>query len=361
MASLITEKEIQSKCDPIIQDFFMKSLQIILQSRISSRRQTSLGKSSSSSSSSKGGMGGRQFNLALKDCPVPVDGPEVCNVDGFRSIVLDVLLVQLKHQQTGTDESSVLKHGKLDMMRRSVTSQQEDCKTVLERWVLQYLNCDEEQSVGKQTSGAGDVAVLYKSTMIMLRSLYCMTRLLPAYGLFQLSNSSASVNLFGITYRISPLPRPLSRGKNVQMKSHKFTPIKAPSGKICLSVDYCSVRASDFETPSQIRLPSIMIDYIRSPTTDAVKKLSYRGGTSLKINSGHCLPQTVSIPSSLPRYSCRGEKLNCHNCKTARFGNSYPQGPLQKSSCRRSFECINFLQEEHFHCIAEVHHSFISA
>lgn len=356
-----TQKEMQSKYEQIIHDFFIKSIQIILQSRIPVKGESSAKSLSLPSSSSRGGSRDRRFNLALGDCPAAVSDLEVCNMNGFRSIVLDVLLMQSEQHQT-VDQSD-FKLGKIDKPWRSVTPQQEDCKSVIERWILQYLVRDDGRNVGSHTSGTEEVPVVYKSIMILLRSLCCMSRVLPAYRLFQLANCSSYGNLLSLSYRVLPLPRPLLHGESIKMKSYKFTPIEAPFGKICLSVDFRSIVAYNMKIPSEIRLPRIMPNYIGSPTTDRFKKLSDHSSAHLMLNFGGYLPLDASVLPAFPHDSCREKKMNCQKCITTKHGYSYPQGALQKSvlhgalgkslSCRGSSGWIEFSNEAHFNATTQ--------
>lgn len=350
-----TQKDMQSMNDQIINDFFMKGIQIILQSRIPGKGESSAKSLSLPSSSSRGGPRDRRFNLALGDCPAAVAALEVSNMIGFRSIVLDVLLVQSKQHQAG--DQLDFKLGKIDKMW-SITPRQEDCKSVIERWILQYLDQDDGKTVGSHTSGTEEVPVVYKSIMILLRSLFCMSRVLPAYRLFQLASCSSYGKLFALSYRFLPLPRPLLHGESMKMKSYKFTPIEAPFGKICLSVDFRSIVASEMKIPSEIRLPRIMPNYIGSPTTDRFKKLSDQSSTNLMLNFGGYLPLDGSVLPAIPHDSCKEKKLNYQKCITTRDRYSYPQGALQKSlfhgalrrslSCRGSSGGIEFSTEAHF-------------
>lgn len=354
------KKEMQSMNDQIINDLFMKSIQIILQSRIPGKGESSAKSLSLPSSSSRGGPRDRRFNLALGDCPAAVGALDVCNMIGFRSIVLDVLLVQSKQQQA-VDQLD-FKLGKIDK-QWSISPQQEDCKRVIERWILQYLDRDDEKNGGRHTLGTDEVPVVYKSIMILLRSLFCMSRVLPAYRLFQLASCSSYGKLFALSHRFLPLPRPLLHGESTKMKSYKFTPIEAPFGKICLSVYFRSIVASDMKIPSEIRLPRIMPNYIGSPTTDRFKKLSDQSSTDLMLNFGGYLPLDGSVPPAIPHGSCIEKDLNCQKCMTTSHGYSYPQGALQKFlfhgalgrslSCRGSSGGIEFSTMAHFNTVRQ--------
>ncbi|KAH9302583.1 hypothetical protein KI387_014166 [Taxus chinensis] len=342
------EKDLKSKLDQIVQDLFVKSIQIILQSRIPVTGQSSAESkaSSSSSSSSKRTRWDHRFNLALAEFHKDVDALAACKKSGFRSVVLDVLLVQSQHQQT----ESGFKHGTLQNFWKRVLSHQENRKSVLERWILQYVSHDNAQN---DTSGIERMIVkVYKSTMILLRSLVSMTRLLPAYQAFQLANSSSYGKFFGLSYRFLPLPRPLPQGEGIRMKSYKFTPIESPFGKICLSVDYRSLIASDFNVSSGSGLPRVMTDYYTGgPTTDQVKTSSDRCySTNMMLNFGGSLPITQRVSPALPHDSYMDKKLTDCKCATSPR-HSYLQRALQTIplSGSRSCRCIKSSPQEQFH------------
>lgn len=128
------QKDIKSKFDQIVPDLFVKSIQIILQSRIPMPGKSSAESAAPpSSSSSKEIRRDKRFNLALQEFPTDVDALEACKRNGFRSVVLDVLLMQSPHQQT----EPTFKHGKLQKFWKMVMPQQPGCRSVLERWILQ--------------------------------------------------------------------------------------------------------------------------------------------------------------------------------------------------------------------------------
>lgn len=344
-------KDIKSKFDQIVRDLFVKSIQIILQSRIPVKGQSFAESTASpSSSSSKKTREDHGFYLALQEVPTDVDALEACKRSGFRSVVLDVLLMQSPHRQT---ELSI-KHGKLHKFWKTVMSQQPDRRSVLERWVLQYVNHEDGQNAEKQISGIERlIARVLKSTMVFLRSLFSMTRLLPAYRAFQLANTSSYGKFFGLSYRFLPLPRPLLHGEGALVKSYKFTSIEVPFGKICLSVDYRPLVASDFNVPSGLGLPKIVSDYYRgASTTDPVKKLSddcY--SKNMMLNFGGSLPSTGSLLPAPPD-SHRNEDSNYCKFATTSPRHSYIQRALQTIplSCSRSSRCSVFSAQEQLHC-----------
>ncbi|XP_057829179.1 autophagy-related protein 13a isoform X2 [Cryptomeria japonica] len=343
--------DIKSKVDQIVRYLFVMSIQIILQSRIPVRGQSAAESTASPSSSSPKEIEEFPFNLALKKFPTDVAALEACKKNGFRSVVLDVLPIQSPQQQTEVS----FRHGKLQKFLKTVMSQQPDRRSVLERWVLQYVKHEDGQNAEKQTySMERMIARVYKSTMVLMRSLISMTRLLPAYRAFQLANTSSYGKFFGLWYQFLQLPQPLLHGEGTHMNSYKFPSINVPFGKICLSVDYRSLVASDFNFPSAPRLPKIVPDYYRGgSTTDPVKILSddcY--SKNMMLNFGGSLPLTGSALSAPPSDSYRNEDSNYCKFATTSLRHSYIQRALQTIplSRSRSCRCMAFSPLKQLHC-----------
>ncbi|XP_057829182.1 autophagy-related protein 13a isoform X4 [Cryptomeria japonica] len=346
-----SKMDIKSKVDQIVRYLFVMSIQIILQSRIPVRGQSAAESTASPSSSSPKEIEEFPFNLALKKFPTDVAALEACKKNGFRSVVLDVLPIQSPQQQTEVS----FRHGKLQKFLKTVMSQQPDRRSVLERWVLQYVKHEDGQNAEKQTySMERMIARVYKSTMVLMRSLISMTRLLPAYRAFQLANTSSYGKFFGLWYQFLQLPQPLLHGEGTHMNSYKFPSINVPFGKICLSVDYRSLVASDFNFPSAPRLPKIVPDYYRGgSTTDPVKILSddcY--SKNMMLNFGGSLPLTGSALSAPPSDSYRNEDSNYCKFATTSLRHSYIQRALQTIplSRSRSCRCMAFSPLKQLHC-----------
>jgi len=122
------------------------------------------------------------------------------------------------------------------------------------------------------TSHAVEVSAAYKKThkrtVILLRSLYCTCRLLPAYRLFRHVNSSSHNCNFTVAYRVSFSPDTISLDDEAEKHSHSFTPVETPCGRLCLSVLYRPIAADASLEASVPLLPWIITDYVRSPSAD---------------------------------------------------------------------------------------------
>eukprot|EP00249_Psilotum_nudum_P007619 c20700_g1_i1 orf=1387-3735(+) len=140
-----------------------------------------------------------------------------------------------------------------------------------------------------------ELPAVYKKTIIMLRSLYCRTRLLPAYRLFRLANSSSHPQSFSLSYRVSSSPSPLPAMDEKDMTPYSFTPIDTPYGRMCLSVTYRHTAAVMALEETQPILHQIISDYVGSPATDPLKTFSADSHFT-----GTRVVHVVSLPSSVP-------------------------------------------------------------
>lgn len=355
MSSHSTSQAEPAKIEQIINEFFVKTLHIIVDSRIpsSSSHNGDYSMVSSSISSSSSGLRSRDkwFNLALGECPASFENMELWRRSMSGPMIVDVIL--LRASDTGDENSSVLpkkhsfKGGHLNYLNAGEESPQEvlDVELILERWIVQYeyrkpstrdipfartsvgsgisrredgkkagsnvglgkgrglLGTGEsEPGVGSTqiSSHAVDVPVAYKKTykrtVILLRSLYCTCRLLPAYRLFRHENSSSHNSNFTIAYRVSFSPDPLSAVDEAEMHPHNFTPVETPCGRLCLSVLYRPI-AADASLEASVPLqPWIITDYVRSPSADPPQR--FPGDTT--VTSGKKEVPTTSLLSSAP-------------------------------------------------------------
>lgn len=172
---------------------------------------------------------------------------------------------------------------------------------------IQGSNTSHEREMGEcQAKGRNalpahvtEVPAVYKRTVVMIRSLYSLCRLLPAYRLFRLANTSSHCCSFTLTYRVSSSAPSLSEHEVREMPMYNFTPVETAYGRMRLSVAYqhtTAVTALEIIPPV---LPRIIADYVGSPTTDPLKRFP---------GEPHSLPSSgvsrrgvhmVSVPSSV--------------------------------------------------------------
>ncbi|KAJ6976410.1 autophagy-related protein 13a [Populus alba] len=242
------------KLEQIISQFLLKSLHIILDSRIPSLHPHDRSRELSSTSRVK--KSDKWFNLVLGDRPAALDNLNFWHRNLTDPMIIDVLLVR----QPSTPSTS------MDNLYAGTS-----VETVIERWVVQY----ESLRVMPPQTGENSASYkkTYKKSIILLRSLYSHMRLLPAYRVFrQLSSSSQTYN-FHIIYKVSSFCEPFSRADEEAMKELSFVPVEALPGRLCVSVTYRST-LSDFKLePVTTMTPKIIMDYVGSPTTDPLRSL----------------------------------------------------------------------------------------
>lgn len=357
MSSHSTSQGEPAKIEQILNEFFAKSLHIILDSRIpfgSSHNGEYSGVSSSiSSTSSSLRTKDKWFNLALGECPAYFENMELWRRSMSGPMIVDVILLRASDpgDKTSTGlpkklsftRNASCKRGHLNYLSAGKESPPEllDVEILLERWRVQCeyrkpstrdipfgrtsvgSGISRREDVKKAISnvgpgkgpgvfgtgeselGAGSAQIsshavevpvaykkTYKRTVILLRSLYCTCRLLPAYRLFRHDNSSS--HNFTIAYRVSFSPDPLSRVDEAEMHPYNFTPVETPCGRLCLSVLYRPIAADVSLEASVPLLPRIITDYVRSPSADPLKRFP----GDITVTSGKKEASTTSLPLS---------------------------------------------------------------
>jgi autophagy-related protein 13 len=234
------------KLEQIVYQFRLKSLHMILDSRVPSLRRHD--RSGDLSSASRARKSERWFNVALGDRPAALDNVNFWHRSPMDPMIIDVILVHEGSKSTG-----------------------EYNETVIERWVVQY---EYPRVVAAQTGeSSASYKKTYKKSIILLRALYSQMRLLPAYRIFrQLSTSSQTYN-FDIIYKVSSFSDPFSRADEEMMEEYSFTPVETFPGHLCISVTYRTT-LSDFNLEHSTSLPpKIITDYVGSPNTDPLRSI----------------------------------------------------------------------------------------
>lgn len=240
--------------EQIVSHFLLKSLHIILNSRIPSLHPTA--HSTERGSMSRVRKSDRWFNLVLGDRPAVLDNLNFWLRNLTDPMIIDIILVQ-----EGSNSSSV------DNLYGNSASCGVSIKTVIERWTVHYKSPQNSP----QASDSLSQKKAYKKLIVLIRALYSQMRLLPAYRIFQqLSSSTQSYN-FDIIYEVSSFSEPFSRAEEEMMNEYMFAPIEAPPGRICMSVSYRKT-LSDFNLdPGTSLIPRIITDYVGSPAMDPLR------------------------------------------------------------------------------------------
>ncbi|GAB4858649.1 hypothetical protein Ancab_010122 [Ancistrocladus abbreviatus] len=271
------------RLEQIVSQFLLKTLQIILESRIAPLKHRDRGGELSSNSRAK--KSDKWFNLALGDCPAAVESLHFWHRNLLDPMVIDILVVQPGQQSSSHNDQS-----------KRVVSEGAAVETVIERWVVQYENL--RVTPGQTSDFSSCYKKMYKKSIILLRSLYSMMRLLPAYRIFRHLISSSQNCKYDVIYKVSAFSDPFSREEEEMMKQYIFVPVESVNGRLCMSVTYRPA-LSDFDLESSTLFPPMIIaDYVGSPATDPLRAFPSieRGirATSFPLRG------TTRSPTSLP-------------------------------------------------------------
>ncbi|KAL3837991.1 hypothetical protein ACJIZ3_022582 [Penstemon smallii] len=263
--------------EQILNQFLLKSLHIILDSRVPANRPSSRNGEVKKSD--------KWFNLALGDRPAAMDSLSFWNRSLMEPMIIDIILVQESPNYSPDHVSS---------------SSEMYTETVVERWTVQY---EYQRSMAPQT-GDASYKKTYKKSIILLRSVYSMLRLLPAYKAFRKLQSLNRNCDFDINYKVCSFSSPFSRTEEESMKKYSFIPVDAQQGRLLVSVIYRK-DLSDFNLDSFVSCPpEIIIDYVGSPLTEPMREFpstsSEKGAraTSFPIRGKQSTPSPFQRPHS---------------------------------------------------------------
>ncbi|KAH0926953.1 hypothetical protein HID58_019209 [Brassica napus] len=339
-----------AKAEQIIFEFFAKTLDIILESRtpfMSSRNFSSSGEqmisspSSSSSSSSSVRPRDKWFNLALRECPAALESFDIGRRSTLEPLVVDVVLVARPFDQMNSPGGRELIR---NFSGKEYHSDQDDRETknkqIIERWVVQYDN--------------RKLQVMYKKATLLLRSLFVMVRLLPAYKIFRELNSSGQIFKFKLVPKVPTIVEPFTRREEGEMQKFAFTPVDTICGRLCMSVLYRSLSDVSCSQHSAPVSPTFITDYVGSPLADPLKSfpslpLSYGSPPLMSFQRRHswsfdrykASPPSVSCSPSPTRSDSQAlvtnhcsRRLPPHPCDitTGRRKESYAEECLQNFS-----------------------------
>ncbi|XP_052172244.1 autophagy-related protein 13a isoform X2 [Diospyros lotus] len=241
------------KHEQIVSQFLLKSLHIILHSRVPAF--CSPGRGSDMLSGTPVKRSDKWFSLVLGDRPAALDNLNFWHRNLVEPMIIDILLVQEVLGGSSENAPSALGLG--------------DCvETVIERWVVQY---EYARTAFPLVGESSSYKKTYKKSIILLRSLYSMMRLLPAYKAFRKICSSSQHSDFAINYKISSFCVPFSREEESVTKQYDFHPVDTPQGRLSISVTYRE-SLSDFNLDTSTSFPlQIITDYVGSPAADPFK------------------------------------------------------------------------------------------
>ncbi|KAJ3680091.1 hypothetical protein LUZ60_016369 [Juncus effusus] len=191
----------------------------------------------------------RWFHLALGDLPPALDDPSGLLPQGVTEpLIIDVLL-------SPRDDPTLP-------------------EAIIERWVAQ---CEIPppwsalHSPAETSSNSFLVKRTYKKSIILLRSIYSVLRLLPAHRIFKLLRASNQSYNYDLSYRISSFAEPFSREEESDLRTHCFAPVETQSGQLAVSVQYRPCLSSFNLEISSLLPPMLIADYVGSPAADPMR------------------------------------------------------------------------------------------
>lgn len=198
-------------------------------------------------------------------------------------------------------------------------------ETVIERWLVQY----ESFKLTPATPGdySSSYKKMYKKMIILLRVVHSQMRLLPAYKIFRHLTSSSQSCDYDVIYKVSSFSNPFSREEDLKMKRYTFAPIEEANSRLCVSVTYRSV-LSEFNLESSTSFPpTIIADYVGSPSTDPVRCFPMMD-MNARSSSFPLKGLRPHQPSSLPSQHPHSWSSGIHGNATRDHQNAFPSGSL---------------------------------
>ncbi|KAL9225096.1 hypothetical protein vseg_001059 [Gypsophila vaccaria] len=253
----VTSSSEYGRFEQIISQFLLKTLHVVLESRIPSLKH--LDRSGDPLTDSRAKKIDKWFNLALGDRPAALEKLQYWHKNLMDPMVIDIIFVRRELKDS---------YGQ-DFYLEDVF-EEASVETVVERWVIQYENHK------TMPVRPGDISSLYKKmyqkSIILFRCLCSMMRHLPAYRIFkQLSSTSCQPSDIDVIYKVSSFSDPFSREDEQLMKQYTFSPVDGVNGKLCVSVTYRPT-LSEFSLENSTACPPVIIaDYVGSPATDPMR------------------------------------------------------------------------------------------
>ncbi|CAO3642403.1 unnamed protein product [Mucor fragilis] len=251
-----------SKLDQIIQNFYTKTAQIIIQARCTPGHDARYGKSINLKGSTTAKKMNKWFNIATEDAELLREDLKYWRTMAVQStedrepppMILDIYLdtSKLSHNQSLVVADDNLRWGCVEL--KTADAHHID-RILVESWELTLKHPFPEHAV--------DLPNLYKRSIVFFRSLHSLTRLLPSYDLYRkLHKSNDAAHPLSIGYRLSTssghhrsteisLDTPIiDSDARKPTKLYEFNDIVTPIGTFKLNVNYrrnCDFRTEDAE------------------------------------------------------------------------------------------------------------------
>ncbi|PKA53484.1 hypothetical protein AXF42_Ash020907 [Apostasia shenzhenica] len=267
------------RTEQIISQFFVKALHAILAARVP---RLALPPDQASGAEARSRRRERWFNLALGELPPALESPGIWHQGVMEPMIVDVIL----SPRDGNE-----------------------AEVVIERWTAQ---CEPPSPWAtaplSPVRGGGDGSSsssshyrkTYKKSIVLLRSIYCLLRFLPAYRVFRLLYSSDQSYNYDISYRASSFAEHFSREEEKRFSLYSFSPVETQLGHLSVTVLYRP-------TPSDLNLevcslfpPLIITDYVGSPATETMR--AFPASSLQKVTRPISFPPRGVRTSMVPLY-----------------------------------------------------------
>lgn len=285
---LLSEKQSQNLTQ-IVQNFFLRSAQIIY----GSRENSPLKSSHSSSQISKNSN--RWFNLDLESFQLPKSALSLWKGQ-------DILQMPPLVVETVLDLRGLERNQTLIFDGENIVKTDKKAEIVLERWLVEFdLNTFDNDSV--------ELPAIYKRMIVTFRSLYTLTLLLPAYNLreklagFDQASSSIALRarIVDGSQQISShgrigLSRDLTghKGDKSHLISRSMEPVLTPIGALKISVSYrrsCGFEVRDNEEFISRQIESNITSLKGSlPSNESIPSITGRSHSSQRRSSLRSVP-----------------------------------------------------------------------
>ncbi|KAI9304061.1 autophagy-related protein 13-domain-containing protein [Cunninghamella echinulata] len=263
-----------SKLDHIIQNFYTKTAQLIIQSRITSDNIQNRDRRGESRKLNK------WFNIATEDIEILKDELKYWRTLAIQStevepppMIIDIYLDTSKLAQNQalmvTDET--LRRNRVDLGTSQTNAAYGVQRILIETWTLTLNHPLPDFPV--------DLPNIYKRSIVFFRSLHSLVRLLPAYNLHRKLQKFNDSHELSIGYQFTP--RNVRRHDEISLetpilnsdarnptKSYSFTDIMTPLGTFKLQVNYrrnCDFKVEDSECDISARFVD-MDEHYFTPT-----------------------------------------------------------------------------------------------
>ncbi|KAK3246687.1 hypothetical protein CYMTET_43788 [Cymbomonas tetramitiformis] len=275
----------RGRLEQIISEFFVRSGNLILQSRTVQDDQQPLKTRTN-----------RWFNLEVEES----EDARVLIEPWRRSFNYGPMVIEVRLKSDALDKCSLNAQ-----TLKSEMEEEPSQGTLIERWVMDYErsrdlsepNSLTASSVKKAshatlTDRTPDVPVIYKRTVILVRSLYSLLKMLPGNRLYrackrnQSAEASLSCHILSVDEALMAVSKDLGDSEN--FKTYQLAPVSTTDGRLSAYVVYRKTNAVAALEASPPPLPRIICDYVNSLTGP-------QWGASRAINS---ISQQHPVPTS---------------------------------------------------------------